>query len=145
MLPLVAYADALWGEIIKKRDPICRICGMEPTTEAHHIAHRGNFATRYLLKNGLGLGPICHHQNGHDRPEYFESEIRRVIGDELYNSLMEMSRRIVKRNRLFILDQIENMKRDFALLEIEIPLREGREEGWDSCRDLYQNPPRIYV
>lgn len=114
-MSLIDRADEIWRRLIKKRDPICRICGMEPTTEAHHIAPRGNFATRYLLENGLGLGAWCHHGNGHDRPEYFESEIRRVIGDELYDSLMERSRVIVKRNKWFIREQIENMKRAVLL------------------------------
>jgi len=127
MSSLIDRADAIWSGIIKERDPVCRICGMEPTTEAHHIAHRGRFATRYLLENGLGLGTWCHHENGHDRPEYFESEIRRVIGKELYDRLTEMSRRLVKRDRWFVQEQIENMKRGHAtLLEERKNLREGR-------------------
>lgn len=128
-MSLIDRADTIWRILIKKRDPLCRICGMEPTTEAHHIASRGHFATRFLLENGLGLGIRCHHENGHDRPKHFESEIRRVIGDELYDSLMERSRQVVKkRDRRFIQEQIEKMKRDYDILENGNLLREGRAE-----------------
>ncbi len=46
-----------WRRIILNRDPVCKICGRAPSTEADHID--GN--NRNLsLENGQGLCKTCH-------------------------------------------------------------------------------------
>lgn len=46
-----------WRIMILNRDPICIICNVNPSTEAHHID--GNSGNREM-ENGMGLCKACH-------------------------------------------------------------------------------------
>ena len=48
-----------WRSMVLSRDPICRLCEREPSTEADHIvplSHGGGWS----LENGQGLCKTCH-------------------------------------------------------------------------------------
>jgi hypothetical protein len=107
---LVAIGDSLWRNIVKKRDPICRICGEELTEEAHHIQGRSNFSTRHDLNNGLGCGAGC-HRFLHDHPILAMIRIRRIIGDEIYDRLEADARKIIKKNDNFLREKINLLKK----------------------------------
>lgn len=53
-------ADRLWSTQIRERDPICRLCKVKPTRDAHHVIKRGNKRTRHYISNGIGLCYLCH-------------------------------------------------------------------------------------
>lgn len=53
-------ADRLWSQAIREKwDWRCAVCGHRKT-EAHHLIPRQHQATRYDLRNGIGLCPRCH-------------------------------------------------------------------------------------
>jgi hypothetical protein len=55
-----AKADTLWRQLIKRRDPLCRFCRANRTTDAAHVYGRGNYRTRLNLLGGLGSCRRCH-------------------------------------------------------------------------------------
>lgn len=50
-----------WRRIVLARDPICRMCGLEPATHADHIISVSRRPDLRLdPSNGQGLGHRCH-------------------------------------------------------------------------------------
>ena len=48
--------DELWSKAVKKRAGYkCEYCGKETTLQSHHMIPRTNYATRYMLENGVCL------------------------------------------------------------------------------------------
>ena len=75
------WASDLWEVhriVIKIRDPMCRICGKNPTTEIHHIRPKHLKGSWYHPRNLIGLCTECH------------DEVHRKI-DQGINDLIESS------------------------------------------------------
>ena len=75
------WASDLWEVhriVIKIRDPMCRICGKNPTTEIHHIRPKHLKGGYYHPRNLIGLCTKCH------------DEVHRKI-DQGINDLIESS------------------------------------------------------
>ena len=75
------WASDLWEVhkiVIKIRDPVCRICGKNPTTEIHHIRPKHLKGSWYHPRNLIGLCTECH------------DEVHRRI-DQGINDLIESS------------------------------------------------------
>ena len=75
------WASDLWEVhriVIKIRDPVCRICGKNPTTEIHHIRPKHLKGSYYHPRNLIGLCTECH------------DEVHRKI-DQGINDLIEPS------------------------------------------------------
>ena len=54
-------ADRLWSLAVRDDwASKCAVCG-NPKCEAHHLIPRGNYATRYLIANGIALC-FTHHK-----------------------------------------------------------------------------------
>lgn len=59
------WASDLWEVhkiVIKIRDPVCRICGKNPTTEIHHIRPKHLKGSYYHPRNLIGLCTECHDE-----------------------------------------------------------------------------------
>ena len=50
-----------WRRLILERDPICKLCGKQPSSHADHIQSiKDRPELRLSLGNGRGLCPSCH-------------------------------------------------------------------------------------
>jgi 5-methylcytosine-specific restriction protein A len=45
---------------VLRRDPVCRTCGIAPSTEADHVLPVADGGARHDVANGLGLCTPCH-------------------------------------------------------------------------------------
>jgi len=46
--------------MVLRRDPVCKICGEEASTDADHIVPISRGGAKWNLDNLQGLGPSCH-------------------------------------------------------------------------------------
>ena len=52
----VKICDDLWSKAVHERaGGKCEFCGSEKRLQSHHVIPRTNYATRYLLENGVRL------------------------------------------------------------------------------------------
>ena len=50
----VKVCDELWALAVKKKGQ-CEVCGATHALHAHHVIPRTNYATRYMIENGVCL------------------------------------------------------------------------------------------
>lgn len=82
--------DILWAKTIIKRDPICRICGQNRSSDAAHVVVRNkSLWVRWYLLNGLGLCRTCHRWQ-HDNPELGRVAFSEIIGKSKYDKMVSM-------------------------------------------------------
>lgn len=79
--------DILWSKIIRLIYPICQKCRKGKSTQAAHIFSRSNHATRWEIKNGIGLDYYCHLYWAHRAPVEFTEWIKETIGLRTFNWL----------------------------------------------------------
>lgn len=53
-------AERLWRRGVMRRDPMCRACGVAPSTDADHVIPVGDGGAPYDVANGQGLCHDCH-------------------------------------------------------------------------------------
>lgn len=84
---LLAYADSLWSQIIR-RPGACVICGKTERLQAAHGFSRRYHATRHDLRNGFCL---CagHHVFYTHRPLEWDTWLQARWGELLYTTLRE--------------------------------------------------------
>ena len=58
-------ADQAFSRYIRARDPICRVCGVEPSSQAAHVWPRSYHATRFDPRNAIGACGPCHLRMTH--------------------------------------------------------------------------------
>ena len=52
----VKICDNLWANAVKKRAGFkCEYCGKDSSIQSHHVIPRTNYATRYMIENGVAL------------------------------------------------------------------------------------------
>lgn len=82
---LMAYADSLWSQIVR-RPGQCVICGQRERLQAAHGFSRRYHATRHDLRNGFCLCSGCHVYYTH-RPLEWDDWLRCTWGVNLYDEL----------------------------------------------------------
>ncbi len=100
---------ALWGQIVIKRDKVCRITGSSSNLSPHHIRSRGHAYTRYDLSNGMCLSWSIHRLQKLN-PERFMDLIIECIGDAEYQRLKALSSVAIHR-------KIQNFRDERARLQ----------------------------
>ena len=78
---------SLWGKIILSRDPVCIVCGREPSKHPHHIFPKSRY--RHLLfdlRNGAALC-IGDHYRAHYDPVRPVLRFQAHLGDR-FNALV---------------------------------------------------------
>lgn len=92
----ILRADRLFAMLVKQRDnERCRVCGESPgyeNLEAHHLIKRGKFAVRYEFDNAITACKWTCHRRLENNPKENEVFARRLLGDERYDELLELSR-----------------------------------------------------
>jgi NAD-dependent dihydropyrimidine dehydrogenase PreA subunit len=90
--------DRIWSRIIKSRGT-CEVCGQDGW-EPHHIKHRSNLATRWLIENGCLLCNFCHitssRFSAHKTPTDFHKWIEKKRGKDVMDKLESVSKKISK-------------------------------------------------
>ena len=108
---LIDAADDLWGERVLMRD---RCCQLNPTIRVnlhpHHIFSRSNFATRWVLKNGIALAAGNHYYQAHKFPAKFRKFIIGRMGQAEYDRLEALSNTHIKCDKEFILKAIKELQ-----------------------------------
>jgi hypothetical protein len=84
---LLAYADSLWSQIIR-RPGACVICGKTERLQAAHGFSRRYHATRHDLRNGFCLCSGCHIRYTYD-PLGWDTWLQARWGELLYTTLRE--------------------------------------------------------
>lgn len=93
--------DSIWSAIVRKRDGQCTFCGKaDGKLDANHIFSRRHMATRWDVRNGNTLD-FCCHRRFHDDPLWGAAKARELIGEELYEELFLLSRKIQPFDRAF--------------------------------------------
>jgi 5-methylcytosine-specific restriction endonuclease McrA len=57
---LWAKADDRARQLVRRRDPMCRFCGVARTTDTAHLFPRGRYGTRCRMENLAGSCRPCH-------------------------------------------------------------------------------------
>ncbi len=79
--------DILWSKIIRLIYELCQKCRKTKSTQAAHIFSRSNHATRWEIKNGIGMCYYCHLIWGHRAPIEFTEWVKEKIGLRTFNWL----------------------------------------------------------
>ena len=67
MAALKREALKVWGTLILKRDPTCKVCGRAPSRNPHHLFPRSRYRHLWFdLRNGAGLCTSCHYRIHYD-------------------------------------------------------------------------------
>jgi hypothetical protein len=82
---LLAYADSLWSQIIR-RPGACVICGARERLQGAHGFSRRYHATRHDLRNGFCLCSGCHVYYTY-RPIEWDDWMLCNMGSQLYEEL----------------------------------------------------------
>jgi 5-methylcytosine-specific restriction endonuclease McrA len=114
---LQKQADDLWRDIIRVRDPVCRLCRKAPMRDAHHIMARRHKNTRHETRNGLGLCYTCHQSQGHDDPCYFRERIVSEIGGYNYALLRDDAQVEIRYNVPWLREVVERLKDELRIME----------------------------
>ncbi|MBV6343522.1 hypothetical protein [Candidatus Magnetobacterium casense] len=108
--------DFLWSKAIKLiaggRCRLRHFRGCNGKAEhAHHIIRRGIKATRWDLRNGLGMCWSCHTW-GHDHPGEFTEFITAVVGSAMMDLLRDLARMYVRLDLLKVKAELESAVKD---------------------------------
>lgn len=90
--------DKLVSEIVKARDPVCRLklTGCEHyTVDPMHVFSRGNMATRWKLYAIYGGCRNCHNYVD-THPDDKEIHFKLIMGEDVYNEAKKFSNSIAK-------------------------------------------------
>lgn len=114
---LLAYADSLWSQIVR-RSGACVICGKTERLQAAHGFSRRYHATRHDLRNGFCL---CsgHHVFYTHRPLEWDLFLWAQWGDQLYQELRTKALRNEK----------QDLDLTFKALEAVLHMRPDADEG----------------
>jgi hypothetical protein len=87
--------DALWAFAVKLRAKlqhgnVCQVCGRRPVTVAYHIVPRGDYATRWLLDNGVGACAPCNRGEQLNRSRYQRKHVQ-LFGAALVERLEQLA------------------------------------------------------
>lgn len=93
------YADKLFSEYIRKRDPNCRICLHAPTNDNSHFWGRGHSGTRFDPQNCIGLCRRCHDKYEHLKNNEYKDWMVRWLGQVEYDALEGRARGFKKRSK----------------------------------------------
>jgi len=134
---VVKQNDEIWSLIVRLRDNFtCRMCG-KPTkyVEAVHSIGRDNWNTRWDTRNGVSLCYYCHRFKIHggrlteeDKIEFY----RKAVGEDVYENLLELAKKPVKRNLAYAQAWNELLRKEFVKLtglsfeEFKKEVREAR-------------------
>ena len=95
---MIKNNDNIVSQIIKIRDPICRLkltgC-THYTDDPMHVFGRRNMSTRWNLDTIFGGCRNCHSYID-THPEQKELIFKRIIGEEEYNNAQKYSNSIIK-------------------------------------------------
>lgn len=97
---LIKRLDDLWSEVIKKRacyeseisGKLGKQIGGEHVLNSHHICGKSNHALRFDVNNGICITKGEHGFGAHgdkSRQEKFESKVKELRGQDIYERLME--------------------------------------------------------
>ena len=84
----------LWSLCVRTKQRVCRLCGSDRGLQSHHIRSVSHLSTRFDLENGLCVCSREHCQQKF-RPEWFQDQVIRVIGDQEYLRLKKKSLTII--------------------------------------------------
>jgi len=105
----VKRCDELWKKVVKERAGWkCEFCTKTNKVQAHHVIPRTNFATRYLVENGVALCYRHHihwaHKDAIDFVNWFKTN-----RENDYNLIENERHSIVKNNYQEIEDKLKGM------------------------------------
>ena len=108
---IVKENDILWSKIIRLLFGICQKCKKTKSTQVAHIFSRSNFATRWEIKNGIGMCYYCHIIWAHRAPIEFAEWIKEVIGLKTFNWL---KKKVSDKNYQFDLREAEKINKQLT-------------------------------
>lgn len=91
---LIKKLDSTCSLKVRERDKFCRKCRKAPASQAAHIFSRSNMATRWDLRNLLGMCFYCHLYWGHREPVEFTLWVKKELGEELFRELELLARSV---------------------------------------------------
>lgn len=123
---------ALWGQIVKARDKVCRISGSSQSLSPHHIRGRGHANTRFDLSNGMCLSWGVHRLQKL-APERFQDMVIECIGDEEYQRLKTLSMKTRKRHIQDFRDERDRLRKELVALSNQ----------WENPPDTYDDLDKL--
>ena len=87
--------DKICSLIVRGRGK-CERCGKKENLQCCHIFGRTYNNTRFDLDNLLCLCPDCHINFAHKQPILFAEFVRKILGEEKYETLKEKHNQITK-------------------------------------------------
>lgn len=82
--------DTIWGQVVRKNQPLCLWCGKRAAIHAHHIFTRQCIPTRHVILNGAALCGGC-HMRAHQHSALFTDFIRDKMGVVAYIQLKSLA------------------------------------------------------
>ncbi len=110
---------ALWGQIVKARDKVCRISQSQQSLSPHHIRSRGHANTRFDLSNGMCLSWGVHRLQKL-APERFQDMVIECIGDEEYQRLKALSMQTRHRKIQDFRDERDRLRKELTELSMKL-------------------------
>lgn len=103
-------ADSLLTQIVKEKYPRCLLCNQETQVAHHFIKKSESSRLRYYLPN---LIPLCNHCHLalHSHESLYSGRIIAIKGLDWFNDLEGKKREIIKVDRYFYEQHIENLKK----------------------------------
>lgn len=89
-------ADGQFSLFIRRRDPICKRCGVRGSTQCSHYWERMHSATRFDPRNADGVCALCHPIWEGRRGGYMEYKMEQ-LGEREYQELARLHTSILKR------------------------------------------------
>lgn len=93
----LTFADSQFSKFIRKRDPKCRRCWINDSTDCSHFVGRSHSATRFDPKNCIGLCRECHEIWEIEKKGAYEKFMINWLGKKEFEALIARGRRIVDR------------------------------------------------
>ena len=111
------WCDDRWPKITKRvwREKFgkgCAWCGKEGQLHSDHIANRGKLSTRWNVQNCVVLCAGCHLFRKKREPAEWSKMVIGHIGIDLWNSLLEQSKKFWDKDIYAVKEYLESFGED---------------------------------
>jgi 5-methylcytosine-specific restriction endonuclease McrA len=89
----------------------CENCGRKDNLQVHHLFSRKFLPLRYDPRNILILCPACHF-NFHQNPLLWGEKVRKKLGEEEYNRLIQDAKKVKKVSDEELLELLNYLKKE---------------------------------
>lgn len=110
-------SDQIVREIIALRDKRCVTCPETEGLQVGHLFRRGNFRTRWDLRNCAGQCETCNKRHNDESEHYIEAFLMKH-GEQAYNELRQESRRSGPLNYSQLCDIRDDLRAELGRLKI---------------------------